>query len=128
MIAWGFIGNYSCATAANCSREDNMGWRYTFFTMGAITFIMVCHLESRYVNPSSSDDSSSFTSTSRRNISSARARMKKRLKLSKQLQNIMARPANSERNISVLVRPNFQQFLAKKLTKIHHISPIFDDH
>lgn len=41
VIAWGLIGNYSCASASDCTRENNMGWRYTFFTMGGITFLMV---------------------------------------------------------------------------------------
>jgi len=40
-IAWGFIGNYSCQSTTDCTKENNMGWRYTFFTMGGLTFLMV---------------------------------------------------------------------------------------
>jgi hypothetical protein len=41
VIAWGLIGNYSCESSSDCTRENNMGWRYTLFTMGGITFLMV---------------------------------------------------------------------------------------
>lgn len=54
LIAWAFIANYSCADnetnvpsirAANptytaCLKENNMGWRYTFYTLGAVTFVL----------------------------------------------------------------------------------------
>ncbi|CAD6923779.1 unnamed protein product [Tilletia laevis] len=41
LIAWGFIANYSCSDAsAVCLRADNPGWRYTFYTLGAITFVL----------------------------------------------------------------------------------------
>ncbi|KAI9708032.1 MAG: hypothetical protein M1820_004236 [Bogoriella megaspora] len=51
LIAWGFIPRYSCepdlktckVTAGEqpcCSREDNMGWRYTIMTLGIITLTM----------------------------------------------------------------------------------------
>ncbi|KAF8627128.1 hypothetical protein AX15_004529 [Amanita polypyramis BW_CC] len=41
-IAWGFIENYSCNpnTAQECLKSQNMGWRYTFFTLGCIIFLM----------------------------------------------------------------------------------------
>ncbi|KAJ9477095.1 putative Inorganic phosphate transporter PHO84 (putative) [Pseudozyma hubeiensis] len=39
-IGWAFITNYRCETADACPRSSNMGWRYTWFLLGAITFIM----------------------------------------------------------------------------------------
>ncbi|CAG9970358.1 unnamed protein product [Clonostachys byssicola] len=38
LIGWGFIANFSCPAdgmPGTCRREDNMGWRYTMFTLGA---------------------------------------------------------------------------------------------
>ncbi|QRV89820.1 major facilitator superfamily transporter [Ceratobasidium sp. AG-Ba] len=42
LIAWGFISNYSCAgdTAEPCLANENRGWRYTFYTLGTMTFLM----------------------------------------------------------------------------------------
>jgi hypothetical protein len=43
LLAWAFMSNYSCApdaTPANCTRADNMGWRYLHFTCGALVLIM----------------------------------------------------------------------------------------
>ncbi|KAF8622867.1 hypothetical protein AX15_006707 [Amanita polypyramis BW_CC] len=43
LIAWGFIARYSCATsipAGQCPKSENMGWRYTFYTLGAMTLLM----------------------------------------------------------------------------------------
>ncbi|KAG6855221.1 hypothetical protein H0H87_006587 [Tephrocybe sp. NHM501043] len=43
LIAWGFIGNFSCDStlpAGECLKADNMGWRYTFYTYGAMTILM----------------------------------------------------------------------------------------
>ncbi|EKM77975.1 hypothetical protein AGABI1DRAFT_129759 [Agaricus bisporus var. burnettii JB137-S8] len=43
VIAWGFIGKFSCSPSApvgECFKADNMGWRYTFFLMGSLTFLM----------------------------------------------------------------------------------------
>ncbi|KAG6826278.1 hypothetical protein H0H92_000459 [Tricholoma furcatifolium] len=43
LIAWGFIGNYSCPATTpvgQCFKADNMGWRYTYYTLGAMTFLM----------------------------------------------------------------------------------------
>ncbi|CBQ67478.1 conserved hypothetical protein [Sporisorium reilianum SRZ2] len=39
-IGWAFITNYRCETADACPRSSNMGWRYTWFLLGAITFFM----------------------------------------------------------------------------------------
>ncbi|OQD76370.1 hypothetical protein PENDEC_c004G02833 [Penicillium decumbens] len=40
MLAWAFIPNFSCETAATCTKADNWGWRYLVLTLGAITFAM----------------------------------------------------------------------------------------
>ncbi|KIJ62923.1 hypothetical protein HYDPIDRAFT_30064 [Hydnomerulius pinastri MD-312] len=46
LISWVFIVNFSCDTsipAGQCPRSQNMGWRYTMFTLGAMTLLMfVC--------------------------------------------------------------------------------------
>ncbi|EST09725.1 Major facilitator superfamily [Kalmanozyma brasiliensis GHG001] len=39
-IGWAFITNYRCETADACPRESNVGWRYTWFLLGAVTFLM----------------------------------------------------------------------------------------
>jgi MFS family permease len=39
LIAWGLVGNYSCDTAEDCTRDNNMGWRYLLFTMGGISLL-----------------------------------------------------------------------------------------
>jgi hypothetical protein len=41
--AWGFLPNFSCPTTlapGQCRKEDNMGWRYLMYTMGALTFVL----------------------------------------------------------------------------------------
>lgn len=44
LIAWAFIANYSCVgsnsdpTKPPCDVSQNMGWRYTFYTLGAFSF------------------------------------------------------------------------------------------
>lgn len=40
MLAWAFIPNFSCASAATCTKADNWGWRYLVLSLGAITFAM----------------------------------------------------------------------------------------
>lgn len=50
LVAWAFIANYSCdnnqsntvidANTVPCDVSQNMGWRYTFYTLGALTFVM----------------------------------------------------------------------------------------
>ena len=50
LLAWVFIVNYSCdgdntdiANKGPCIAADNKGWRYTFYTLGALTLAMwVC--------------------------------------------------------------------------------------
>ena len=39
-IGWAFTTNYRCESADSCPRESNMGWRYTWFLLGAVTFIL----------------------------------------------------------------------------------------
>ncbi|ROV88773.1 hypothetical protein VPNG_10286 [Cytospora leucostoma] len=41
-IAWGFMvpSRWNCATVNSCTRDNNMGWRYTLFTAGALVFVM----------------------------------------------------------------------------------------
>ncbi|PWY69071.1 Clavaminate synthase-like protein [Aspergillus heteromorphus CBS 117.55] len=48
LLAWVFLANFSCptdSTPATCHRSENMGWRYTLITLGALslafTFIRV---------------------------------------------------------------------------------------
>ncbi|EAU30752.1 conserved hypothetical protein [Aspergillus terreus NIH2624] len=48
LLAWVFLANYSCptdATPETCVRRENMGWRYTLITLGALslafTFIRI---------------------------------------------------------------------------------------
>ncbi|KAG1821035.1 MFS general substrate transporter [Suillus subaureus] len=43
LISWGFIANFSCIPsipAGQCAKSANMGWRYTLYTLGALTFLM----------------------------------------------------------------------------------------
>jgi MFS family permease len=43
LISWGFIANFSCnpsIPAGQCPKSANMGWRYTLYTLGALTFLM----------------------------------------------------------------------------------------
>lgn len=43
LISWGFIANFSCnpsIPAGQCPKTANMGWRYTLYTLGALTFLM----------------------------------------------------------------------------------------
>ncbi|KAF9529833.1 MFS general substrate transporter [Crepidotus variabilis] len=40
LIAWPLIGNFSCASASNCPRSENQGWRYFLFTMGGLMILL----------------------------------------------------------------------------------------
>ena len=43
LLAWGFMSNYSCdpdASITQCTRQDNMGWRYLHFTCGGLVLIL----------------------------------------------------------------------------------------
>ncbi|PSR99272.1 major facilitator superfamily domain-containing protein [Coniella lustricola] len=41
-IAWGFMApaKWNCSSTETCTRENNMGWRYTMFTAGTLVFAM----------------------------------------------------------------------------------------
>lgn len=40
LVAWVFLANFSCPTGADvCRKADNMGWRYTMITLGAIALL-----------------------------------------------------------------------------------------
>ncbi|KAK7043179.1 hypothetical protein VNI00_008533 [Paramarasmius palmivorus] len=43
LVAWPLIGNFSCPTTVEeCLKADNMGWRYTLYTLisGGVTMVM----------------------------------------------------------------------------------------
>ncbi|VDB95858.1 unnamed protein product [Peniophora sp. CBMAI 1063] len=41
LVAWPLIDNFSCASDAHpCLKADNMGWRYSVYIFGGITFAM----------------------------------------------------------------------------------------
>ncbi|KAL1965891.1 hypothetical protein VTN77DRAFT_5024 [Rasamsonia byssochlamydoides] len=43
LLAWAFMSNFSCtpdATVGECTRADNMGWRYLHFTCGGLVIIL----------------------------------------------------------------------------------------
>ncbi|KAJ5161381.1 hypothetical protein N7492_006773 [Penicillium capsulatum] len=40
LFAWAFIPNYSCSDADHCTRANNQGWRYVWFTSGAFVFVL----------------------------------------------------------------------------------------
>ncbi|KAG1750418.1 major facilitator superfamily domain-containing protein [Suillus paluster] len=37
LVAWPLIANYSCASASDCTKSNNMGWRYLLLILGGIT-------------------------------------------------------------------------------------------
>ncbi|KAJ1026256.1 hypothetical protein NDA16_002343 [Ustilago loliicola] len=39
-ISYGLIPKYACDSAATCTRSNNMGWRYTLYTLGCITWLI----------------------------------------------------------------------------------------
>jgi MFS family permease len=40
LVAWPFLANYSCTQKEICTNGNNSGWRYTFYTLGSIVFIL----------------------------------------------------------------------------------------
>ncbi|CAI7678730.1 unnamed protein product [Penicillium manginii] len=42
LVAWPFMAGYSCPTDGSvpCTNENNMGWRYLFYTCGALVFVL----------------------------------------------------------------------------------------
>ncbi|OJT15968.1 hypothetical protein TRAPUB_8791 [Trametes pubescens] len=39
-IAWPLISNFSCASAADCPRASNQGWRYFLYTVGGLVMVL----------------------------------------------------------------------------------------
>lgn len=40
LVAWPFLAYYSCTKNEPCTNANNSGWRYTFYTLGSIVFIL----------------------------------------------------------------------------------------
>ncbi|CCL98516.1 uncharacterized protein FIBRA_00515 [Fibroporia radiculosa] len=40
LVAWPLIANYSCASAADCPKSSNEGWRYFLYAMGGLMMLM----------------------------------------------------------------------------------------
>lgn len=40
LIAWPLIANFSCPSQSGCRFDNNLGWRYTFWTFGGLTLVM----------------------------------------------------------------------------------------
>lgn len=40
LVAWPLLANYSCQTKDDCTDANNAGWRYTFYTLGSLMFIL----------------------------------------------------------------------------------------
>ena len=40
LFAWAFLPNYSCSDASDCTRANNQGWRYIWYTSGAFVFVL----------------------------------------------------------------------------------------
>ncbi|KAI0754771.1 sugar transporter [Daedaleopsis nitida] len=40
LLAWPFIANFSCASADDCPRSSNQGWRYLLWTLGGIMMVL----------------------------------------------------------------------------------------
>ncbi|RAL03261.1 Clavaminate synthase-like protein [Aspergillus ibericus CBS 121593] len=45
LLAWVFLANFACpsdSTPGTCHRSENMGWRYTLITLGALSLAFTC--------------------------------------------------------------------------------------
>jgi MFS family permease len=40
LVAWPFLAYYSCPDKDNCTNANNSGWRYTFYTLGSLVFVL----------------------------------------------------------------------------------------
>ncbi|KAI0357555.1 MFS general substrate transporter [Trametes cingulata] len=40
LMAWPLIANFSCASAADCPRESNQGWRYFLYAFGGLIMVL----------------------------------------------------------------------------------------
>ncbi|EIM79881.1 membrane transporter [Stereum hirsutum FP-91666 SS1] len=40
LVAWPFLSDFACESAPTCTKANNMGWRYEWYTCGALVFVM----------------------------------------------------------------------------------------
>lgn len=40
IVGWPFIVNFTCQDSSSCSYESNLGWRYTYWTLGGFTLLL----------------------------------------------------------------------------------------
>ena len=40
LVAWPIMAKYSCAHESDCTDANNSGWRYTFYTLGSLVFVL----------------------------------------------------------------------------------------
>ncbi|KAL4911834.1 major facilitator superfamily domain-containing protein [Aspergillus aurantiobrunneus] len=40
LVAWKLVGNFTCPSADDCTRSENVGWRYFVATMGGLAVVM----------------------------------------------------------------------------------------
>ncbi|KAH9851726.1 sugar transporter [Lenzites betulinus] len=40
LVAWPLIADFSCASASDCPRSSNQGWRYFLYTMGGLMLLL----------------------------------------------------------------------------------------
>ncbi|KAH7304309.1 membrane transporter [Stachybotrys elegans] len=40
LMAWAFLPRYSCESTNTCTRANNMGWRYVYWTCCSVVFVM----------------------------------------------------------------------------------------
>lgn len=40
LFAWAYLPNFSCSDAATCTYDNNKGWRYVWYTSGALVFVL----------------------------------------------------------------------------------------
>lgn len=40
LVAWPLLGYYSCSEERTCTSANNMGWRYTYYTLGSFVLVL----------------------------------------------------------------------------------------
>ncbi|KAL9079619.1 MAG: hypothetical protein Q9157_001504 [Trypethelium eluteriae] len=40
LFAWAYLPNFSCSSVATCTYHNNKGWRYVWYSCGALVFVM----------------------------------------------------------------------------------------
>ncbi|UJR10787.1 hypothetical protein I4U23_014974 [Adineta vaga] len=40
LVAWPFLAKFSCTKDEVCTNANNSGWRYTFYTLGSLVFVL----------------------------------------------------------------------------------------